>query len=104
MVSRYNNELVAAPNPRVGEEVRVVASLDAAAERRLGMDAAEEAMALSMPTVDLVAEARCAYLAAACCRDAVLTDCTQSSHKQTDDKVDDACVGRPLAAERCRQS
>jgi hypothetical protein len=38
-VGLYSNELVAAPNPKVGEEARVVAVLDAATERRLGLDA-----------------------------------------------------------------
>jgi hypothetical protein len=38
-------ELVAASNPSVGEEVGMEAVLDAATERRLGLDAAKEAVA-----------------------------------------------------------
>jgi hypothetical protein len=98
-VGLYSDELVAAPNPRVGEEARVVAVLDAAAERQLSMDAVEEAMASSGPAVDLVAEGMCASLPPACCQGAALTDCTQSSRKQTDDEVDNGCTGHPLAAE-----
>jgi hypothetical protein len=37
MVGLYSNELVAAPNPRVGEE----AVLDAAVGKRFGLEAAE---------------------------------------------------------------
>jgi hypothetical protein len=40
-VGLYNDELVAAPNPRLGEEAGVEAVLDAAVERRLGLDATE---------------------------------------------------------------
>jgi hypothetical protein len=39
MVGMYIDELVAAPNPRVGEESEVEAVLDAATERKLGLDA-----------------------------------------------------------------
>jgi hypothetical protein len=40
-------DLVAASNPSVGEEARVEAVRNATAERRLGLDAVEEPVALS---------------------------------------------------------
>jgi hypothetical protein len=63
------------------------------------MDAAEEAVATSGPTVDPMAEVVCASLPLACCRGAALTSCTRCSRKRTDDEVADGCARRPLAAE-----
>jgi hypothetical protein len=92
-VGLYNDELVAAPNPRVGEDgVEVV--LDAAVDSRLGVDAAEDAVASSGPAVDPVEKVVCASLSPTCCRGVVLTACTRSSRKRIYDEVDDGCAGR----------
>jgi hypothetical protein len=88
-------ELVADTNPSVGEE----SVLDAATERRLGLDAAEEPVALSRLGVDPAATMMCASLPPTRCRGAARTVCTRSSHKGAGDEVNDRCTGRPLAAE-----
>jgi hypothetical protein len=88
-------ELVPASNPSVGEEV----VLDAAAERRLGLDAAEEPVALSRLGVDPAAAMMCASLPPTRYRGAARTPCTWSSRKGAGDETNDGCTGRPLAAE-----
>jgi hypothetical protein len=55
-------ELVAASNPSVGEEARMEVVCNAATERKLGLDAAEEVVALSRLGVDLAAAMMCASL------------------------------------------
>jgi hypothetical protein len=94
-------ELVAASNPSIGEEADMVAVLDTVVERRLCLDAAEEAVALSRLGVDPVAAMVCASLPPPRYRGAARTTCTQSSRKGTGNKANGWCIERPLAAERC---
>jgi hypothetical protein len=88
-------ELVVASNPSVGEE----AVLDTAVEGRLGLDAVEEAVALSRLGVDPAAVMVCASLPPICCQGAVRIACTRSSRKGAGDEANHGCTWRPLAAE-----
>jgi hypothetical protein len=88
-------ELVAASNPSVGEE----AMLDAASERRLGLDTAEELVVLIRLGVDSAVAMMCASLPPTCCLGAVRTACTWSSRKGVGDEANNGCTGRPLATE-----
>jgi hypothetical protein len=69
-VGLYSDELVATSNPSIGEEAGMEAVLDTAAERRLCLDATEEAVVLSRLGVDPTAAMMCASLPPTRCRGA----------------------------------
>jgi hypothetical protein len=96
-VGLYSDELMAASNPSIGEETSMEAVLDIVAERRLCLDATEEAVALSRLGVDPTAAMVCASLSPARCRGAARTACTQSSRKGTGNKANDWYTERSLA-------
>jgi hypothetical protein len=98
-VGLYSDELVATSNPSIGEEAGMEAVLDTAAERRLCLDATEEAVVLSRLGVDPTAAMMCASLPPTRCRGATRTPCTWSSRKGVGNEANDGCTGRPLATE-----
>jgi hypothetical protein len=97
-VGLYSDELMTTSNPSIGEEAGMEAVLDTAAERRLCLDAAEEAVVLSRLVVDPTTVMMCASSPTRC-RGAARTPCTQSSRKGVGDEANNGCTGRPLAAE-----
>jgi hypothetical protein len=92
-------ELAATSNSSVGEEAGTEDVYDAAAERRLGLDAEKEVVVLSRLDVDLAAVMMCASLSPTRCRGVARTTCTRSSLKGAGGEANDECPGRPLAAE-----